>query len=110
MKKSYKEEKQFNRKDEDKREYNIRTGVIATGDIFCSEISTRDEISAKFHADAVDMECAALDKYAIWMIYHLLLLDYTYIYYGKNANTFDKNLELASKRCVEVLNEFLDKI
>ena len=106
-----KEEKQFNRKDEDKREYNIRTGVIATGDIFCSEISTRDEISAKFHADAVDMECAAIGQVCyLDDIPFIVIRGISDTPDGKNANTFDKNLELASKRCVEVLNEFLDKI
>ena len=105
-----KEERQFNGND-DKREFSIRTGVIATGDLFCSEISTRDEISAKFHADAVDMECAAIGQVCyLDDIPFIVIRGISDTPDGKNANTFDKNLELASKRCVGVLNEFLDNI
>ena len=106
-----KEEKKFNKNDDDKREFSIRTGVIATGDLFCSEISTRDEISAKFHADAVDMECAAIGQVCyLDDIPFIVIRGISDTPDGKNANTFDKNLELASKRCVGVLNEFLDNI
>ena len=95
----------------EERQFSIRTGVIATGDLFCSEISIRDEISAKFHADAVDMECAAIGQVCyLDDIPFIVIRGISDTPDGKNANTFDKNLELASKRCVGVLNEFLDNI
>ena len=39
------------------RNYKIKIGVIATGDIFCTESWMKDKIRAKFGADVVDMEC-----------------------------------------------------
>ena len=47
---------------EKKRDYNVKLGIVATGDVFCTEISMRDEIRAVFDADVVDMECAAIGQ------------------------------------------------
>lgn len=39
------------------KNYNIKFGIVATGDIFCTEIYMKDKIRSKFKADVVDMEC-----------------------------------------------------
>ena len=39
---------------------NIKFGIIATGDIFCTEISMKKKIKEKFKADCVEMEAAAI--------------------------------------------------
>lgn len=90
------------------RSYQIKMGVIATGDIFCTESWMKDKIRAKFNADVVDMECAAIGQ-----VCHLDNVPFMAIRAisdtpnGKNAATFDENLKLASKRCANLLKEFL---
>lgn len=47
-------------KNSEERIYNIKTGIVASGDIFCTEVAMKDKINAKFNADVVDMECASV--------------------------------------------------
>lgn len=44
----------------DLKEVNAKIGTIATGDVFCEEISLKDEIVKEFNADCVEMEGAAI--------------------------------------------------
>lgn len=44
----------------DLKEINSKIGTIATGDVFCQEISLKDEIVKEFNADCVEMEGAAI--------------------------------------------------
>ncbi len=91
------------------RDYNVKFGIVATGDVFCTEISMRDEIRATFDADVVDMECGAIGQVCyLDNIPFIVIRGVSDTPDGNNANTFDKNLELASKRCVEILNEILE--
>ena len=98
------------KKDEDKnkRDYNVKIGIVATGDVFCSEVDMRDEIRGTFNADAVDMECGAIGQVCyLDNVPFIVIRGISDTPDGNNAGTFDKNLELASKRCSEVLNEIL---
>ena len=89
------------------KNYKIKFGIVATGDIFCTDVVMKDKIRAKFDADVVDMECAAIAQ-----VSYLNRTPFAVIRCisdtpnGENASTFDENLKLASKRCAEVLKEF----
>ncbi len=90
------------------RNYQIKIGVIATGDIFCSEAWMKDKIRAKFDADVVDMECAAIGQVCyLDNVPFMVIRAISDTPNGKNASTFDENLKLASKRCANILKEFL---
>jgi len=95
-------------KNAQKRDYNIKIGVVATGDIFCTDPAMRDNIIATFDADVVDMECGAIGQ-----VCYLNQIPFVEIRTisdspnGKNASTFDENLEFVSKRCSNILEEFL---
>jgi adenosylhomocysteine nucleosidase len=90
------------------RNYQIKIGVIATGDIFCTETYMKDKIRAKFDADVVDMECAAIAQVCyLDNIPFIVIRSISDAPNGKNAKTFDENLKLASKRCANLLKEFL---
>ena len=103
-----KKEEEFNKKEENERGYNIKIGIVATGDVFCSEIDMRDEIRGTFNADAVDMECGAIGQVCyLDSIPFVVIRGISDTPDGNNAGTFDENLELASRRCGEVLNEIL---
>ena len=92
------------------RNYNIKIGIIATGDIFCTDVSMKDNIRAKFDADVVDMECAAIAQVCyLDNIPFVVVRSISDTPNGKNATTFDENLKLASKRCANILKEFLNK-
>ena len=41
---------------EAERTYNIKLGIVATGDVFCTDVSMKDEIRANFDADLVDID------------------------------------------------------
>lgn len=105
-----KEEKKFSKKDEgkNKRDYNVKIGIVATGDVFCSEVDMRDEIRGTFNADAVDMECAAIGQVCyLDGVPFVVIRGISDTPDGNNAGTFNKNLEIASKRCSEVLKEII---
>ena len=45
---------------DDLKEINIKIGTIATGDVFCYQVSMKEEIVREFSADCVEMEGAAI--------------------------------------------------
>ena len=91
------------------RSYQIKIGVIATGDIFCTETWMKDKIRAKFNADVVDMECAAIAQVCyLDNVPFIAIRSISDTPNGENATTFDENLKLASKRCANILKEFLN--
>ena len=91
------------------RSYQIKIGVVATGDIFCAESWMKDKIRAKFNADVVDMECAAVAQVCyLDSVPFIIIRSISDTPNGKNATTFDENIKLASKRCANILKEFLD--
>ena len=89
------------------RNYQIKSGIIASGDIFCTEPWMKDKIRAKFDADVVDMECAAIAQVCyLDNIPFMVIRSISDTPNGENATTFDENLKLASKRCANILKEF----
>lgn len=90
------------------KKYNIKIGIVATGDIFCTDIEMKDKIRTKFDADVVDMECGAIAQTCyLDEIPFLVIRSVSDTPNGNNASTFDENLKLASKRCANILKEFL---
>lgn len=93
------------------RDYQIKLGVVATGDIFCTDIEMKDRIRANFDADVVDMECAAIAQ-----VSYLNNLPFAVIRSvsdtpnGENESDFEDNLDLASKTCANFLEEFLNNV
>lgn len=93
--------------DIDERTYKIKSGIVATGDIFVTDIAMKNKIRAKFNADVVDMECGAIAQVSYlnskpFMVVRVISDTPN----GKNASTFDENLKLASRRCAILLKEF----
>ena len=92
---------------EDKN-YKIKMGIVATGDIFCTEVEMKEKIRTKFDADVVDMECAAIAQVAyLDEIPFVVVRSISDTPNGENASTFEENLRLASKRCAEILKEYM---
>ena len=86
------------------RDYNIKIGTIASGDIFCTKEKMKDKIRNKFKAEAIEMEGAAIAQVSyLSNIPFIIIRSISDIPNGTNNITFDEFLKLASKRCAEIL-------
>ena len=93
------------------RDYEIKTGTIASGDVFCTEIEMKNQIYANFKADCVEMEGAAIAQVSyLNNISFIVIRSISDTPNGNNAITFDEFVELASKRCARILKEVLKDI
>ena len=87
----------------------IKIGIIASGDIFCTEISMKDKIRKKFKADAIEMEGAAIAQVCkLCNIPFIIIRGISDSPNGNNNVTFEKYLEKASKKCAIILKKFLE--
>ena len=90
------------------KDYKIKTGIIATGDIFCTDIEMKNKIYSKFDADCVEMEGAAIAQVCyLDNIPFIVIRSISDSPNGNNEIDFDKFVELASKKCANILREFL---
>ena len=93
------------------RDYEIKTGTIASGDVFCTEIEMKNQIYANFKADCVEMEGAAIAQVSyLNNVPFIVIRSISDTPNGNNAITFDQFVELASKRCARILKEVLKDI
>ena len=87
--------------------YNIKLGIVASGDIFCTSIDMKNKINSKFNEDVVDMECAAVGQVCyLDSIPFISIRCISDVPDGQNEKTFDDNLKLASKRCAKLIYDF----
>ena len=92
----------------DSEEIKIKIGTIATGDIFCTEAKMKDKIKEKFGADAIEMEAASIAQVCyLDKIPFIIIRSISDTPNGKNEITFEQYLELASKKCAEILEKFI---
>lgn len=92
------------------KEFKIKMGTIASGDIFCTEPKMKEKIRDKFNADAIEMEGAAIAQ--VCKLDNVPVLAIRSISDSPNGNnniTFEQYLETASKRCAEILSQFFNK-
>ena len=91
------------------REFKIKIGTIASGDIFCTELRMKEKIRSKFDADAIEMEGAAIAQVCkLDNIPFIVIRSISDKPNGNNNITFDQFLERASKRCAKIIKEFLN--
>ena len=89
------------------KDFNIKIGTIASGDIFCTEPKMKEKIRNKFNADCIEMEGSAIAQVCkLDNIPFLVIRSISDKPNGKNEITFDKFLEKASKRCAYIIKEF----
>lgn len=84
----------------------ITTGIIASGDIFCTDVYMKEKIRDKFNADCCEMEGAAIAQVCyLNKIPFLVIRAISDIPNGKNHIDFDKFIKLASKNCVKIIKK-----
>lgn len=87
--------------------FKLKLGIIASGDIFCTEIKMKDKIRQKFNADAVEMEGASIAQVCkLDNIPFIVIRSISDKPNGNNAITFDEFLIKASKNCSYIIKEF----
>ena len=89
------------------KDFKIKVGTIASGDIFCTEPKMKEKIRNKFNADCIEMEGSAIAQVCkLDKIPFLVVRSISDKPNGQNEITFDKFLEKASRRCAYIINEF----
>lgn len=89
------------------KEYTINTGVIASGDIFCTDVNMKNKIYSKFNAQCVEMEGAAIAQICyLDNIPFVVIRSISDSPNGNNAIVFEEYVKLASNRCAILLEKF----
>ena len=90
--------------------FKTKIGIIASGDMFCTEEKHREKIHRKFDADIVDMECAAIAQVAyLDEVPFIGIRSVSDIPNGNNTSTFEENSQFASSRSAEILEKFCEQ-
>lgn len=90
--------------------YQIKKGIIASGDIFCTDVNMKNEILAIFDAECVEMEGAAVAQVCyLSNVPFIVIRSISDSPDGNNEITFDEYLKLAAQRCAEILGEVFKK-
>ena len=100
------DEKLIKRYKKDNNEYNIIVGIIASGDIFCNQVAMKEKIRSKFGADCVEMEGAAIAQVAtLNKIPIIVIRSISDKPNGRNHIDIEKFVNMASKRCADLVIE-----
>ena len=90
---------------------NAKKGVIASGDIFCTELEMSKKIQSKFSALCVEMEGAAIAQVCyLSHIPFLIIRSISDVAGNNNAVVYEKFLESSSKKIALGMVEILKKI
>lgn len=88
-----------------------KVGVIASGDIFCTDIVMSNKINKKFNALAVEMEGASVAQVCFLShIPFLIIRSISDIPSGNNTLTYEEFLNKSSKKVAYMMNEILKNI
>lgn len=95
---------------EDLKEMNVKIGTIATGDVFCTSIELKNEVSKEFGADCIEMEGAAIAQVCkLSNIPFIVIRSISDKPNGSNEVDFDKFLELSVKRYQKLIKHLINK-
>ena len=88
-----------------------KIGVIASGDIFCTDIAMSNKINKKFNALAVEMEGASIAQVCFLShIPFLIIRSISDIPGGNNVLTYEEFLDKSSKKVACMMNEILKNV
>ena len=93
------------------QDYQILSGVIASGDIFCTETKMSRKINQKFNALCVEMEGASVAQVCILdHIPFLVIRSISDTPNNNNVITYEEFLEKSSKNIANFMNQILKKL
>ena len=86
------------------KEYKKPVGTIASGDIFCNQVSMKEKIRTKFNADCVEMEGAAIAQVCtLNKVPFIVIRSISDKPNGRNHIDIEKFTKMASKRCADLV-------
>jgi len=89
----------------------LKSGVIASGDIFCTDINMSKKIYNKFNALCVEMEGASVAQVCyLCSIPFLIIRSISDTPNNNNAVMFDEFLEIASNKVAEIMMKLIEKL
>lgn len=84
----------------------VLTGIIASGDMFLTNINDKEKIKIEFNADCVEMEGAAIAQVCtLNNVPFIVIRSISDIPNGKNEIDFNKYLKIASKNCAYIISQ-----
>ena len=91
---------------------NIHSGVIASGDIFCTEKWMSEKIAAKFNALCVEMEGASIAQvcYLSHIPFLIIRSISDSIYEEDNTSTYEEFMEKSSKIVADYLKKIIGSL
>ena len=91
------------------KDFKIKVGIIASGDIFCTETKMKEKIRSKFFADAIEMEGAAIAQVCkLDNIPFIIIRSISDNPNGNNLIAYKEYLEMATKRCAQIIKAYLN--
>lgn len=94
-----------------KNDIPVKYGVIASGDIFCTDVKMSNKIYTKFDALCVEMEGAAIAQVChLCKVPFLIIRSISDVPNNENHITFDEFLLEASSKVADYLYNMLNKI
>ena len=90
---------------------NVVSGIIASGDIFCTELRMGQKINTKFNALCVEMEGASIAQICyLSHIPFLVLRSISDTPNNDNVITYEKFLESSSKNIADAMHMIIQKL
>lgn len=92
-------------------EVNHHRGVIASGDIFCTETKMSEKIASKFNALCVEMEGASIAQVCyLSHVPFLIIRSISDVINDNNKVTYEEFLESSCSKVADVMKKILEKI
>lgn len=92
-------------------EVNHHRGVIASGDIFCTETKMSEKIASKFNALCVEMEGASIAQVCyLSHVPFLIIRSISDVINDNNKVTYEEFLESSCSKVADVMKRILEKI
>ena len=93
------------------KKVSYHKGVIASGDIFCTDYMMSNKINKKFNALCVEMEGASIAQVCyLSHIPFLILRSISDVPNNDNVITYEEFLNSSAKKVAKILKIFLEKI
>ncbi len=96
---------------EENLKYKVMKGTIASGDIFCNKVEMKDKIYAKFNAQCVEMEGAAVAQVCyLCNVPFAVIRSISDTPNGKNQRMYEQFIKPAAERCCNVVRKLINSI
>ena len=98
-------------KNKEELQYRFVKGTIASGDIFCTKVEMKDKIYAKFDAQCVEMEGAAVAQVCyLCNVPFVVIRSISDTPNGRNERTYEQFIKPSAERCCNIVRKLIDSM